>query len=516
MPYRPVQWARQTVEGRQVAADGAKLVNFYAIRPARPVPEEARVPVMLYGSPGYKRYLKVPPEDFERNNVNVSPQPGIHGLISVNTPQYGEHLFGLASEFQVFDLETGGGANQLPAGYDPYGSDSLVTVNSARIENYTVEDSEKAAGPVKLVSDGRYVMWVRRRGVFVWDVSAGAFVTVPAPVPGNESATLPDEEWVDNTWADGYHFLAARGGQFFHSNVRSLQFDGLDFASAETKPDGIVAIEAFLRKIYIFGSESIERWYHDGRNAPDFAYSRDNGYRHNIGCLNKAGVAATEEELFFIGSDRSVYSIAGDGEPRKVSTESVAYDLKLAQAGLAWGWTYTEEGHRFYSLTLPYADGSRKNWTFDAETRLWHQRTFTDILACARFRGRNLIGRSGSDLVQALDLNFGDADGAAIRRMAISPALHAQRRRVRLHRLDIEVPFRSGGVPEDAIRVSWSDDGQRTWRGMDRDAVPLDRGVLRWNRLGQFHNGRHIRVETSARRRVDLLGSWARTTIDQP
>ena len=58
MVYRPIQWARRTVEGRQIEADGSRLVNFYAVMV--PDPEESKVPVMLYSAPGRRRYLRSP------------------------------------------------------------------------------------------------------------------------------------------------------------------------------------------------------------------------------------------------------------------------------------------------------------------------------------------------------------------------------------------------------------------------------------------------------------------------
>lgn len=508
MPYRPLQWARQSVEGRQVEADGARLVNFYAIRPARAVPQEAKVPVMLYGSPGYERYAQVQPQAFLQNGVNVMPEAGIHALLATNTPAYGERLFGIASEYQLFELR----ASELPAVYRPFDGGALYSLPAARIHNYTVEDSEKATGTVKLVTDGRRVLWVLRRDVRAWDMATDSFVPVPAPIPNNANRNLPDEEWVDAAWVDQYFFLAARGGQFFHSNVANIQFDQLDFASAETKPDGIVALRAQWRRCYVFGTASIERWYN--RGGTDFSFARDNGYRHEIGCLNKAALQATEEEMLFIGHDFSVYSIRYDGIPRVVSTPSVTFDLKRADADNAWAWVYTEEDHRFYSLSLPYASGAYKNWTLDLSTRLWHNRTSTDIQACERFGNLNLIGRRGSPYIQSLDLNFGAADGIAVPRIAIAPSLHADRRRVRVHRVDVEAPHRAGGLPADALTLDWSDDGQRTWEGAT-DRL-LDEGTLRYNRLGQFENGRHFRVRTSARRRVDLLGAYAITQVDLP
>ena len=513
MPQRPLQWARQSVEGRQVEADGSRLINFYAVRPARAVPQEAKVPVMLYGSPGYRRWAHVPPVPFDQAGTLITPDAGIYGLIGVDTPQVGKRLFGVSSQYQLFEIREGAMADDLAPGYDPFAEGApLYRTPAARIHNFTVEDSERAEGPVELVSDGRYILQVLKRDVRVWDIAAGQYINVPAPVADNANRTLPDEEWVSAAWVDNYFFLAARGGQIFNSGVGTITFDQLDFASAETKPDGIVVIKAFWGRVYVFGTASIERWYH--RGSTDIAYQREHGYRTEVGCLTKHAVQTTEDEILFVGADFSVYSIAGDGTPKKVSSATVAFDIKRADRDNCWAYTYTEEDIRFYALTLPFHDGSYRTWVLDLETRLWAERTQTNILVCTRFDGRNLIGRTGSPYVHALDLDFGDADGVAIARTAIAPSLHANRRRVRVHRVDIEVPLRAGGQADDSLELSWSDDGQRTWESAG--AIALDEGLLRWNRLGQFELGRHFRIETSAMRRVDLLGAYAQTAVDLP
>ena len=99
MPFRPIQWAKQTVAGRQVEADGSKLVNFYAV--ALPSPEESKTPVMLYGTPGRRRFVKVPVK------TDIDTQKGIHAMLQVDSAIYGQWLFGISSQSQLFRIRLG-------------------------------------------------------------------------------------------------------------------------------------------------------------------------------------------------------------------------------------------------------------------------------------------------------------------------------------------------------------------------------------------------------------------------
>ena len=423
--YSPFQWARQTVGGRQIETDGSRLINFYAVRPANE--QESKVPVIIYGSPGYRRFAEVPPETFTRNTVPITPDPGIHGLIETNTAADGQHLIGISSEYQLFDIEIGPLSQDMAPDYNPFEPPAaLFQLATPRIHNYTTEDSEKATGPLRMATDGRYVMFVSRRVVHCYDVRNARFVPVVAPLPDNINANLPDEEWVDVVWSDGYFILLARSGQFYHSNQGQITFDQLDYSTAETSPDPSVGMKVLGRQLFIFGTDSIEVWYNAGSPVatPTFAYQRNNGLSRDYGCANIDTLQATKEQILFVTPENAVWSITPTGNMRHESTDWVEELIKQSDSERARAFVYYEEGHWFYVLILTNPDDTRHGVALDLATGLWHERTQTDVLCCQRFRNRNLIGREGSPYLAALDLNFSTADGVVIERTAIAPILH--------------------------------------------------------------------------------------------
>lgn len=528
MPFRPIQWAQRSVEGRQIEADGSRLVNFYAVRV--PAPEESKVPVMLYSSPGRRRFLNVPASSVGM----IQPPKGIHALLTVDAPAYGLNLFGLSARYQMFRFRAGTG-HDIADGYDPFRAanpDAVIAAGNNRF-NFTAEEAESvpADEPRRMVSDGRRVLWVSPNEVFMYDLgkTGGAgFVSVQAPDPADLSPLedLTENEWVDCAWIDGYFILAARSGQFFHSLLNSEQFDQLEFAQASSNPDAIVGLAKLHRRLYVLGSESVENWYNTG--GADFAFARDNSFVVEVGCEARATIATNETALFFLGHNLIVYMMIGPRYDR-ISTDAVEYDIARSQTKKARAYVYTEEGHRFYALTLVFADATRKTWAFDLDTLVWHERSATNILCATRFLGRNLIGLEGHSHIFDQRLDWGeaeaDAGAAAIARTAISPAVFANLQRARMPSLHMDIPLRPGpAMPvagEEVVTLDWSDDGGTTYRGAtNADGTPKTRSLdqirrrFRWSRLGQFRSGRNFRLRTSARRRVDILGTYVETEVD--
>ena len=700
MPFRPIQWARQTVEGRQIEADGSSLKDFYAVQ--LPDPGESKVPVMLYSTPGLRRWAQVAPQPLMVGGNEITPQKGIHALLEIDNAVYGHRLFGLSAQYQFFEIATTTvsrrvdvlinntnneslrnvrnaaydaaeqdaalnitisddrptpntytfqipaswyngnltwdsrsepvegialpddtfrfqdpgielisarmdelgqlyldfrkpdpnnmgefipadlndlkrstdsltatwtitvGRNPaltattvsiatdddgdlletlvfraettqrtLPAGtgadYDPFGTppSALYETPASEIQNFTDEPDQAVPvdSPRKMVTDGRRILFVSGDRPYMWDIKANAFLRVrfPAVTDLTTLADAQDQTWVDCAWIDGYFILASRHGQFFHSRLDSSDFDQLDFASAESNPDEIVALSVLNRRIYILGSRTIELWFNSG--GADFAFSRDRSLAINVGCASRESVVSNESHIIFLGSNGVVYMMQG-GDLRGISAENVSYDIDRSIQSKARAFVYTEEGHRFYILTLTFADDTRKTWGFDFATGLWHERGTTDVLCATRWASdsvtqQTLVGREGYDHVFSQKLDWGyieedDGTRASFNREAVSPVIFANLQRVQNYSFQIDIPTRSGGLDDDSILVDWSDDGLQTFsqpRTVSIAASPSGIPRKRINRLGQFRYGRNFRVRTNVQRRVDILGAYVETDV---
>ena len=487
---QPLTWAIQTVGGRQVENDGSRLVNFYAINPQ--VPQEARAPVILYGVPGYEDWM---------TPAAAGGRTGIQGMIAIDSPLRGRRLCGISSGSQFFQIREG----QAPTTHA-----------------FTTDPNEYYDSPARFAEDGRRVLFIRGRSIVQWDMAAnsgaGDFQPVMAPVAGGGTDILPDENWVDIIWLQGYFVLLSRGGQIFHSELNSDTFNQLDFATAERNPDPGVALMAWAGRFYVFGTRTIEAFMNDGGSP--FAFRTDRSYAIPHGCIARDTVQSDEGAMYFLGHDKIFYGFTG-GKPVRLSNGTIEYDIARSTAENAVGYVYTEEGRRFYSLILDIPGEGKKNWTIDFTTGFWHERTVTNMLCAARHLERNFVGLSDRAAIQEQDLDFGTVPGdGEFEREAISRLISANEQNLVFHSLWIDLPqFDAPPAGSDEIlELDWSDDGQETWKGYVDNGVTRPRGYgqtdnlrrrrLRFNLLGSTQEGRNFRIKVRSKGRVQINATY--------
>lgn len=513
--YYPIPWARTSLSGRQSENDGSRLVNFYPAQAT--MPGEAKTNILLHGVPGTRRWMNLPAiQTFPRSGQNIVGGAGIHGLVGIDSPVYGQWLAGVFDQYWFF-------VTQLTAGYDPtFANTALLTIPVTDTQTFTREAAERAVGPVRIVTDSRRIVVVSGTKLAAYDLgreddqgnpNAGFLSVVRTPTPDDQS-TLADQEFVDAVWIDGYFILAVRSGRLYHSLYNSLDFREIEFATAETEPDEIVGVASYSRRLYVFGSRTVEQWYNAG--ADPFAFLPDRGFTCHIGCGARDSIAVNEHGLYWLTSDGSIYYMAGTQFVR-ISSDSVDEDIGRSTWSQAQGYTYAEEGHWFYTLVLSFADGTRKNWTYDVFTKLWHERSDTDILTLIRLKEKMLIGRRGERFISRASLQLGGQESTAgvqaVRHLSASPPVFENYQRAVFNSFQIDVPFRPGGQAADRLMVDWSDDNGERWRpdpGRER-ALAANRRY-KFNELGSSR-ARNIRVTLTTTRRVDILGAYVEAEL---
>ena len=411
------------------------------------------------------------------------------GLIAFDSPISGAHLFGVAQDVW-FHYNPG----------PPHNDTAILTTGK-----FTTYAEEQLSGPVKLATDQRYIFIVTPISIKIFDVLERKILEdVDLPRASNLSTILRDEDWVTAAWSDGYFLVGTRAGEVFHSNLRTLQFDQLDFARTEAYPDSLISIEVYNRQIILFGSASIEQWFNSG-DTPVFR--RNHSFSVNIGAASQAAIAVDLTGIFFLGTNGIVYHYAGTGGLRRVSTSAVEESIKRSDKALATAYTYTEEGQRFYILTLALPNNVKKTWALHIDTRLWHERTITNVSAFAEFQGEHLVSRpSGLD---RMSVDLGSDHGLAIARQAVMPAVQANRSRFSIHALEIEVPYRDGGSIQDSVALDWSYDGGETFQPAISQPFPAsDINRLKWTRLGGGDRSRNLRLAFNGIRVIDVLGAY--------
>jgi len=194
----------------------------------------------------------------------------------------------------------------------------------------------------------------------------------------NAFFSIADPDWLGSALVDeldGYFiFVDPDTDQFYISAIDDgSSIDALDFSSADTNPDKIIAHKVRKRELHLFGELSTEIWINSG--DPDFPFVRYNSTPIDVGIVGKRAVVSAADTLVWVGkTDRGqgyVYKMDGH-QPVRISTQAIEEALKessdLSQASL---WTYHIEGNEFVCINAP---GLETTWCYDFSSGQWHER----------------------------------------------------------------------------------------------------------------------------------------------
>lgn len=278
---------------------------------------------------------------------------------------------------------------------------------------------------------------------------------------------------------DGY-FIATENnsGRFYISGILDgLSWDALDFATAESNPDNLVAIANVTGQLYLFGKRSFEVWSNTGAEA--FPFSRINGAIGTNGCMAAHTVCVNDGMVLWVSEDKygngNVMLMRGYS-PQRISTEPIELILNhVTHPSLMRAYMYQSEGHTFYIIT---GGGLETSLVYDLTTKLWHERAFTNesgefeqhLAADLMYAFNKHIccdRRNGN--IYTLDMDYLDDAGSAIVRERIYTHLSDENKYVRYSKLEIGVEAGVGVQDENAqgynplISLKLSKDGARTW-----------------------------------------------------
>ena len=434
----------------------ARSVPFMSQRCVNLIPEvgtaNSRSELMLYGSPGLLLF------------ADCGDGP-IRGMLDM-----GDYLY-VASGTAVYQIDSGGTAT-LCTGATLSGS-----------------------GRVSMDHNGTQLVIVTNPSAYV---VVGTTVTqiTDADFPGASSVTV----------VDGYHIFSEpdSGRMFISSLLDADEFDALDFVTAEVRPDNLVRVIADHREVWLFGKTSVEVWVDSGE--ADFPFRRQDGVFLEKGTYSPFSIAQIDNTLFWLAADGIVYRASGY-QPERVSTHGIEEVIASTVVTDAEGWSYTQNGHTFYVLTLPQINTT---FCYDAATKLWHERVSgTDDIARWRVStginvfSKVIVGDWTNGNVYELDLDTYTENSAAIRRRVVSPPITAATRRARMSKFELEFDAGHGLVTgqgsDPLIGIRTSDDGGFTWgsqKWRSAGAMGEYRKRARWNRMGAFRN-RVIELEYS-------------------
>ena len=208
-------------------------------------------------------------------------------------------------------------------------------------------------------------------------------------------------------------------GQFHYSEVGTTPvFRALNFATAESNPDDVVALHIAWREIVLFGRKSIETWFDDGQTP----FSRLEGAFTERGCVAPYSVQFLDNTWMWLDNARRFSKMQG----RTPVIVSTPYD-KILQALTRVDDAYSEvievNGRTFYICTFPT---DKFTVCYDWAMNEWTQWSrWNDVLAerehflgrCHAYSpdwGLHLIGDRTTSKIYAMDAQYFSDAGETI------------------------------------------------------------------------------------------------------
>ena len=315
------------------------------------------------------------------------------------------------------------------------------------------------------------------------DFTANGTPQIAIFIDGFFAVSTDSKKWIVNSLNDG------------------TSWNALDFGTAESDPDIIVAPFNFNNQVAVFGGETIE--FFDNIGGADFPFQR-NGVFIQKGLFARFSVVESSRRMMFIGGGEkespAVWAIQANQEI-KISNSGV--DLLLnaltqTQLNQVTSYSYSEDDSTFVAWQLP-----NETITYGVDTGKWHKRQsqVPDIAGSTitvGWRATGLItaydklicfdtqdGRVGE-----INRNFFDEYGTDIQRIFDVDLLKAGGATFAIPR--IEVTTESGVadaiVTDPKIRMRKSVDGQtfqnERLRSIRAEGKTQKRQV--WRRNGRF------------------------------
>ena len=152
-------------------------------------------------------------------------------------------------------------------------------------------------------------------------------------------------------------------GRFHYSEILdAFSWSALDFQSAESKPDPVVAMNTIGGILYAFGTRSVEAFYNEGGDA----FERNRTAEVQGGILAPHSLAQIQSSLFYVDDFKRVVLLAGNGS--SVISNPIGRKLEEVQdLEKSVGSVLIIGGQSFYVLRTP-----SRTFVYDVLHNMWH------------------------------------------------------------------------------------------------------------------------------------------------
>jgi hypothetical protein len=429
-------------QGKSSFVTAQRHLNLYAELP----PEGEKGRIAFYGTPGTTL----------KKSLGDTP---VRGWIAVGNLYYVVH------RGTLYSLDNSGTATSLGA----------LNTTSGRVD---------------MAYDGTLILMVDGTNGYTFTISGSTFAQIADADFPNGANTC--------AWLDGQFIVDdGSGSDAFYISPDGTSWDALDFATAESAPDGIVRVFVDHGQLLLFGESTNAPWGNLG-NA-DFPFAPIKGAISQFGLAARWSLTPYNDSVAFVAKNTmgQVQVMVLEGNtPRVISSQEIDSLINdYSTVSDATAYSYLLGGHPMLQVNFPTAG---KSWLYDGSTGMWSPLEYG--LSGARHRGelhldflnQNLIADYSTGDIYVLDPDVYTDNGTAIAREIITRHFYAGNLRVNIDELyvdcEVGVGLATGQGVNPQIMLTYSKNNGKTWSAelwKSLGAVGHYFTRVIWRRLGQ-------------------------------
>lgn len=366
-------------------------------------------------------------------------------------------------------------------------------------------------GRVSMSDNGLQLMIVDNPNGYIYDLTAETFAQIAdADFPDAVTVTFLNQRFIVNEVGTGKFFVSALAD--------GTSWNALDFATAESNPDDLVAVIADGGQLVLLGSRTTELWGDSG--SVDFPLALIGSSAIEWGLAARDSLCKFDDSLMFLRQNRlgqvQVCRLSG-GSAQVVSTLELDHEINsYSTVSDATAFAYLLGGHPMYQINFPTAD---RSWLFDGSNGAWSRvggDTARHSADChAVFGGRSVVGLYDSGRITYLGAEYLTDDGDYIPRELIGRHQSAGTP-TRFAELWVEmeagVGLQTGQGSDPQIMLQISRDGGHTWGAelwRTIGAIGRYRTRANWLRLGQSRDWL-FKLRVTDPVRTVFVAAWGR------
>ena len=217
-------------------------------------------------------------------------------------------------------------------------------------------------GRVSMAYDGAVILIVDGTNGYTYTIASTTFAQISDGDFPNGANTCD--------WLDGQFIVDDGSGDQFFISPDGTNWDALDFATAESQPDGIVRVFSDNGEVLLFGETTTEPWGNVG--GQDFPFQPIKGSIIEFGLAARWSLTKYNSGIAALMKNKNgqvqVMFIRGY-TPQPISTQEMDSIINgYSSVSDATAYAYMLGGHPMYQINFPTPGES---WLYDASTGMW-------------------------------------------------------------------------------------------------------------------------------------------------